>query len=463
MAYAQWIEVELVPADYTILIRNAQTSYGKFYQRGDKDDELSSSDIDNITLPVGSSAGDTRQSVFICSCGREDSPSGTEGSFEIWDSQTKVGTFQWDDPWGFGSNTFSFQPASNGYSTTISGGNSGSSGPIGAVTLTTQVVPVIVLLNYQAGVITLNWMMSGLTLTTPLQVAITNLNTKQTTTYPATGFSTQIQQGLDADVAYQATVTPVGGATSAAVPIISAPPQWQLISYDTGQLTLTWQAVADPNVTGYLVMVSGLNSAGYPVANATTTTVAATLTALQPYPATVSATNGIVSGPQSPALVPLTAPPTSPSLVFDGSELLLSWSPSDETNVTGYTANLLANGALRASVSPAKSPQPFDSGLDLGVVFSGQARATGTMTQGPWSAAAAGPYQTQLNYNFDSDGRLHTIQWSGGATETYVFDAAGNLLSTAVTAPGLAAAATPVLPAGDAASATVMPVSESPR
>jgi len=45
-------------------------------------------------------------------------------------------------------------------------------------------------------------MMSGLTLTTPLQVAITNLNTKQTTTYPATA-SHPDPAGLDADVADQ--------------------------------------------------------------------------------------------------------------------------------------------------------------------------------------------------------------------------------------------------------------------
>ncbi|MCJ1947052.1 aegerolysin family protein, partial [Pseudomonas aeruginosa] len=33
------------------------------------------------------------------SCGRENASSGTQGSFDCYDGNTKMGTFSWDDPW----------------------------------------------------------------------------------------------------------------------------------------------------------------------------------------------------------------------------------------------------------------------------------------------------------------------------------------------------------------------------
>ena len=211
-------------------------------------------------------------------------------------------------------------------------------------------------------------------------------------------------------------------------------PVWQMIDYEVGALALSWTPVTDTGVTGYLIEISGLAQTNFPVGNVNKTTIQTTLIPLESYPATVRATQGIVWGPQSFALVPLTAPPIAPSLGFNGTSLLSSWRPSGESDVTGYAVKLMADGAVKEQAEPSKPPQIFTAALDLGVVFTSQVRATGAKTKGPWSAVATGPYRTELNYTFDSQGRLNTIQFHGGAVRTYIFDSAGNLLSTKSTA-----------------------------
>jgi aegerolysin len=129
MAYRDWIEVELVASNYTIQIRNAEYSWGKFYRRGNKDDDISPGDIDKIIVWANSG-----QSAYICACGRDSSASGTEGSFEIWDGQNRVGLFKWDCPY-INPNSASFQPDHAGYVTTIP--EISRSGHIGAIKITT--------------------------------------------------------------------------------------------------------------------------------------------------------------------------------------------------------------------------------------------------------------------------------------------------------------------------------------
>ncbi|MEI4697893.1 aegerolysin family protein, partial [Pseudomonas aeruginosa] len=48
---------------------------------------------------------------WIASCGRENSSSGTQGSFDCYDGNTKMCTFSWDDPRKSGAtNTRCFTP-----------------------------------------------------------------------------------------------------------------------------------------------------------------------------------------------------------------------------------------------------------------------------------------------------------------------------------------------------------------
>lgn len=130
MAYAQWIEVKVVSENMTLNVKNASLNWGKFFEQGNKDKEISTDDINKISIESGKSA-------WICSCGRSDASSGTEGSFDLYNGSTKIGHFKWDCPWGKKSNSFNWtQEASKDlYSTDREGGNT-DAGAIGNVTIT---------------------------------------------------------------------------------------------------------------------------------------------------------------------------------------------------------------------------------------------------------------------------------------------------------------------------------------
>jgi hypothetical protein len=128
MAYAQWIEVKIRATSFTISVKNANLPWGKFYRLGNKDQEISTDDINKITITSGNSA-------TICSCGRADASAGTEGSFDLYDGDTKVGTYRWDCPWGSKTNSFGWDTVDDDkYTTEATGGNT-DSGSIGNVTI----------------------------------------------------------------------------------------------------------------------------------------------------------------------------------------------------------------------------------------------------------------------------------------------------------------------------------------
>lgn len=131
MAYAEWIAVKVVVSKSigTVGIRNATLQWGKFYRYTNKDDEISTEEVSSMNVQAGSPQ-------WIASCGRENASSGTQGSFDCYDGNTKMGTFSWDDPWKSGAtNTWSFTPASADYAGITSGGNATGT-DIGEVTLT---------------------------------------------------------------------------------------------------------------------------------------------------------------------------------------------------------------------------------------------------------------------------------------------------------------------------------------
>jgi YD repeat-containing protein len=219
------------------------------------------------------------------------------------------------------------------------------------------------------------------------------------------------------------------GPPSAVYTVLVGRPLWVLAAYDAGQMGLSWTAVTDKTVSGYLITIAGLTPSAYPVGNATSKTVSAILAPLTSYPTTVAATNGIVEGPPSPTLIPLTAPPLVPNLGYTGAALRLSWAPSGEGGVTGYAVELMSNGASSETKTPTASPQNFTTAFASGVAYTARARSSGPGTLGPWCASATGPYQAQLAYVYDSQGRIASIAWAAGFTEAYAFDSAGNLLS----------------------------------
>ena len=131
MAYSQWIVVKIASENMTLKVQKAQLDWGKFYKKDDKDDEISTENINKITIASG-------KTDYVCSCGRSGSATGTEGSFQLYDGDTKIGEFSWDCPYWSKTNSFKWtqeEATKKTYSTNMEGGNK-DSGAIGNVSIT---------------------------------------------------------------------------------------------------------------------------------------------------------------------------------------------------------------------------------------------------------------------------------------------------------------------------------------
>ena len=126
MAYAQWVSVTIQPKGFALHISNAQLQWGKFYS-GSKDNEITVQAVDQITIPDG-------QTGTVSACGREDASSGTQGSFDLYDGGTLVGTYQWDCPWGSKTNVSTWVSSNPNYIAQATGGNL-DGGALGNVTI----------------------------------------------------------------------------------------------------------------------------------------------------------------------------------------------------------------------------------------------------------------------------------------------------------------------------------------
>ncbi|GCB25344.1 Asp-hemolysin [Aspergillus awamori] len=107
----------------TLSIQNASLSYGKWYD-GDMDHEISDTDVDAKTAAPGGS-------VDISACGREGSPTGTTGGFDVCDGSTKIARVHWDCPWGSPDNDFAVGDINKNYWVQV--GYWGKTGAIGWV------------------------------------------------------------------------------------------------------------------------------------------------------------------------------------------------------------------------------------------------------------------------------------------------------------------------------------------
>ncbi|GKU08627.1 asp-hemolysin [Fusarium langsethiae] len=127
MAYAQWVYILIQSkiASGEISIRNVNLNWGKFYQWDNKDNEISVDAVKKIVIASSKTAG-------VASCGRSDASSGTEGSFDLYDSDTKICNIYWDCPWGSKTNTFTVGSFDDDYMVQATGANL-NSGAIGTV------------------------------------------------------------------------------------------------------------------------------------------------------------------------------------------------------------------------------------------------------------------------------------------------------------------------------------------
>ncbi|KAH7919333.1 putative Asp-hemolysin precursor [Leucogyrophana mollusca] len=107
-AHDQWVNLMVTNSlGSRIRVRNAHLSWGKFYKNGSKTWEVSPEEVSQfVILPASEHS--------ISSCGRGNSPSGTEGTIDLYDDTTKVATLYWNCPWG-PTNNFEVRDVNQGY------------------------------------------------------------------------------------------------------------------------------------------------------------------------------------------------------------------------------------------------------------------------------------------------------------------------------------------------------------
>lgn len=109
MERGQYIRVTLINNSTTnLVLQNGNLSWGQWYDGNDKDNEVS--------FPNGKVLQSKEGQTTVSSCGRSNSPSGTTGSFGVFNEEgTEVCEVTWDCPWGSKTNEYYVKTLSNHY------------------------------------------------------------------------------------------------------------------------------------------------------------------------------------------------------------------------------------------------------------------------------------------------------------------------------------------------------------
>lgn len=108
MGHVNWVRINVMTHFVDMVIQNAYLDWGKFHKDGDKDQELSVSEINGTVVS---------SSVIIASCGRYFSATGVEGGFEIHHKGVNIGTLRWNCPYS-GDNYYEWEFAKKEYEKT---------------------------------------------------------------------------------------------------------------------------------------------------------------------------------------------------------------------------------------------------------------------------------------------------------------------------------------------------------
>jgi hypothetical protein len=236
-------------------------------------------------------------------------------------------------------------------------------------------------------------------------------------------------------VAAESTDGVVVGPGSAQVTLIVFAPTLDELDYDAAQLTPRWTKVP-PSVAvdGYINRLdypSGFTN--YPAGDVSEIVIDIRLDVNTPYSLRVNARNGVVSGPFSGVLAPLTRPATHVRLETDLTvqPLIANWTKPNGGE-TGFLLQFFKNGVAQPDVS-SMPPYNVPGGLQAGAAWQLRLRPTGDKVKGPWSNQVPGPWLANIVYEYDRMARLKTMTWNGTAARTWSYDDAGNLLGVTVT------------------------------
>ena len=241
--------------------------------------------------------------------------------------------------------------------------------------------------------------------------------------------------------AMDATGVVLGPASNSYSPIVLAPGM-SLVQYDTTPaLRLDWTAVQGDGVASY---VATLVESGGPTRNETTDSLSVVfsqaLSDQKQYSVSVRAMDatGVVLGPPSTPVAPLTTRPSAPTVAYTGSALLIRWTADTSPSTTAYLAQLLEDDADQGSRAESAPPATFDQTLESGKVYKGRVRSTankvgGPKVEGPWTAFATGPFAEDITFAFDALGRITSFAVASYNTRAYTPDLFGNITSVTTT------------------------------
>ncbi|HVZ38037.1 MAG TPA: hypothetical protein VHI13_02080 [Candidatus Kapabacteria bacterium] len=239
-----------------------------------------------------------------------------------------------------------------------------------------------------------------------------------------------IHQSLEPAVGHTLTITVMAGgrptAQTATVDLITAAPVMTLVDNSGADVRYDWTAAPGP-VQGYIAILTQTGGGEW-----TVRTDAATLTATfdrhlsstAAYTSMVRATNagGVVLGPSSDVLVPLTTTPTDPTVAAMGTQMIVGWITEVNPEVTSYVADLLANGASVGTRQAQGPPAIYEPALVAGTIYTATVRSAGAKVLGPWVPHVAGPYTASAVLAYDAFGRVETITWSSSGSIAYDYE-----------------------------------------
>lgn len=221
----------------------------------------------------------------------------------------------------------------------------------------------------------------------------------------------------------------LGPPSSTYQPILAAP-ALLTFGYDGANVAITWTNAAAAGVTDNMLSItSGGQGPSYSMGTSGSASTPATLSATAAYTAMLYPTGGIVIGPPSGALTPITAPPQAVYLGYNGASLVGLWQPPAGVAPTSFQATLTADGTVVATRDNVVSPLSFDVALAAATSYAMQVRAIAGAVTGPPNAPSPGPYLAAQVLTYDGFGRLRSIVWNGRQTMAWTYDAAGNLLT----------------------------------